>query len=70
MIKQIGLPLSGCPILFNHAYDYSPNWTPISPVTITYYYLFIYIFYQTTSNFILGLSKTDARYIARGLETT
>ena len=23
---------------FNHSYDYRPNWTPLSPVTITYYY--------------------------------
>ena len=22
----------------NHSYDYRPNWTPLSPVTITYYY--------------------------------
>ena len=26
MIKQIGV---------NHSYDYRPNWTPLSPVTIT-----------------------------------
>ena len=21
----------------NHSYDYRPNWTPLSPITITYY---------------------------------
>ena len=31
-IKQIGLPLRGRQ---NHSYDYRPNWTPLSPVTIT-----------------------------------
>ena len=35
MIKQIGLPLRGRPILLNHSYDYRPNWTPLSAVTIT-----------------------------------
>ena len=34
VIKQIGLPLRGRPIC-NHSYDYRPNWTPLSPVTIT-----------------------------------
>ena len=34
VIKQIGLPLRGRPILLNHSYDYRPNWTPLSPVTI------------------------------------
>ena len=28
-LKQIGL--------VNHSYDYRPNWTPRSPVTITYF---------------------------------
>ena len=28
--KQIGLPLRG----LNHLYDYRPNWTPLSPITI------------------------------------
>ena len=32
--KQIGLPLRGRPILY-HSYDYRPNWTPLSPITIT-----------------------------------
>ena len=32
VIKQIGLPR-------NHSYDYKPNWTPLSPVTITYFYM-------------------------------
>ena len=32
VIKQIGLPLRGRPILLNHSYDYRPNWTPLSPV--------------------------------------
>ena len=27
----------------NHAYDYRPNWTPLSPVTITYYYYYFII---------------------------
>ena len=36
VIKQIGLLLHGGPILLNHLYDYKPNWTPLSPVTITY----------------------------------
>ena len=35
MIKQIELPLRGRPILLNHSYDYRPNWTPLTPVTIT-----------------------------------
>ena len=36
VIKQIGLPLRGRPILLiTHNYDYRPNWTPLSPVTIT-----------------------------------
>ena len=29
--KQIGLPLRGR----YHSYDYRPNWTPLSPITIT-----------------------------------
>ena len=33
--KQIGLPLRGRPILLV-SYDYRPNWTPLSPITITY----------------------------------
>ena len=33
--KQIGLLLRGRPILL-HSYDNRPNWTPLSPVTITY----------------------------------
>ena len=37
MIKQIGLPLRGRPILLITRNDYGPNWTPLSPVTITYY---------------------------------
>ena len=28
--KQIGLPLRVC----YHSYDYRPNWTPLSPITI------------------------------------
>ena len=32
--KQIGLPLRGRPTLY-HLYDYRPNWTPPSPITIT-----------------------------------
>ena len=36
VIKQIWLPLCGHPILLiTHYYDYRPNWTPLSPVTIT-----------------------------------
>ena len=27
----------------NHSYDYKPNWTPLSPVTITYYNIIIII---------------------------
>ena len=34
--KQIGLPLCGRLILLS-SYDYRPNWTPLSPITITYY---------------------------------
>ena len=33
--EQIGLPLRGRPILSSLVYDYRPNWTPLSPVTIT-----------------------------------
>ena len=36
VIKQIGpLPLCSRLILCYHSYDYRPNWTPLSPVTIT-----------------------------------
>ena len=36
--KQIGLPLRGRPILLSLTeYDYRPNWTPLSPITITYF---------------------------------
>ena len=30
VIKQIGRPH-----IVNHSYDYRPNWTPLSPVTIS-----------------------------------
>ena len=32
--QQIGLPLRGVRFC-NHSYDYGPNWTPLSPITIT-----------------------------------
>lgn len=37
MIKQIKLPQLGPPILLStdYMYDYRPNWTPLSRVTIT-----------------------------------
>ena len=28
-----------------HTYDYRLNWTPLSPVTITYYYYYYYYYY-------------------------
>ena len=37
VIKQIGLPLRGRPILLITRMIYRPNWTPLSPVTITDY---------------------------------
>ena len=39
-MNQVGLPLRGRPILLitrMFQYDYKPNWTPLSPVTITNY---------------------------------
>ena len=31
----------------NHSYDYRPNWTSLSPVTITYYcYYYCYYYYN------------------------
>ena len=33
VINKIGRPRSGSPILFNHEYDYRPNWTTESSVT-------------------------------------
>ena len=35
----------------NHSYDYRPNWTPLSPITIIYYY-FIIIFNYNDNNYI------------------
>ena len=35
VIKQIGLPLRGRPILLITRINYRPNWTPLSPFTIT-----------------------------------
>ena len=37
----------------NCLYDYRPNWTPLSPITITYYYLLLLIFFIV--NFFLPL---------------
>ena len=36
VIKQIGWLRD----FVNHSYDYRPNWTPLSPITITYYYYY------------------------------
>ena len=38
VIKQIGLPLRGTFDFVNHSCDYRPDWTHLSPVTITYHY--------------------------------
>ena len=35
VIKQIGLPLRGRPILLITRFNYRPNWSPLSPFTIT-----------------------------------
>ena len=35
VIKQIGLPLRGRPILLITRINYRPNWSPLSPFTIT-----------------------------------
>ena len=35
VIKQIGLPLRGRPILLITRINYRPNWTPLSPFTTT-----------------------------------
>ena len=35
VIKQIGLPLRGRPILLITRVNYRPNWTPLSPFTTT-----------------------------------
>ena len=35
VIKQIGLPLRGRPILLITRINYRPNWTPLSPFIIT-----------------------------------
>ena len=42
--EQIGLPLRGRPILLS---PYRPNWTLLSPITITYHigWLCYYIYY-------------------------
>ena len=32
--KQVTLLMHGCPI-FNRSYDYKPNWTPLSTITVT-----------------------------------
>ena len=31
-----------------HSYDYRPNWTPLSPITITYLYLFFTLLYSSS----------------------
>ena len=30
-----------------HLYDYRPNWTPLSPITITYYCYYYYLLYHS-----------------------
>ena len=42
-IKQIGLPLRGRPILLITGINYRPNWTPLSPFTITNHLLVVSI---------------------------
>ena len=32
-------------VVLNHSYDYRPNWTPLSPVIITYYYDYDYDYF-------------------------
>ena len=47
MIKQIDF--------VNHSYYYRPNWTPLSPVTITYYYYYYYhVQYYTITSEIMN----------------
>ena len=43
VIKQIGLPLRGRPILLITRINYRPNWTPLSPFTITNHLLVVWI---------------------------
>ena len=43
VIKQIGLPLRGRPILLITGINYRPNWTPLSPFTITNHLLVVSI---------------------------
>ena len=50
----------------------SVSWAPELEIEIKIRYGRFFFIYQTvrTGNFILDISKTDARYIARGLEIT
>ena len=50
----------------------SVSWAPELEIEIKIRHGRFFFIYQTvsTGNFILDISKTDARYIARGLEIT
>ena len=46
-----------------HSYDYRLNWTPLSPITITYFHciLIIYLILFYVSDFV-GLTKKNANF--------
>ena len=62
VIKQIGLPLRGRPILLITGINYRPNWTPLSPFTITNHLLVVSItdsYKKKRISFKTDRKKTD-----------